>query len=109
MKKQRIYIAGKITGLDWYEAFAMFDVAEADLRARGFEPLNPMKKNGLDGDGEDHPWAEYMKRDIPILLSCDAIYLLSNWRDSKGALLEHHIASELGMDVFWQSDKGTNA
>lgn len=97
MKKLRIHIAGKITGLVYEEALRMFAEAEGELLRCGCEPVNPMTKNGLDGDGKPHTWVEFMREDIPLLLSCDAIYLLPNWKESKGARLEKHIADELGM------------
>lgn len=99
----KIYIAGKISGLNYSDAFAKFFNATKLLRGLGHEPINPMEVNGLDGDGKQHPWAEYMRRDIPVLLSCDAIYLLPDWTDSQGAKLEKHIADELGMLVIYES------
>lgn len=97
----KIYIAGKITGLVYEEALAMFARAEMRLAELGHEPVNPMRHNGLDGDGQEHSWAEYMKRDIPLLLGCDAIYLLANWRDSRGARLEQKLAEDLGMTAVF--------
>lgn len=99
----KIYIAGKITGLSYSDAVAKFAAAAAILKRLGHEPVNPMEVNGLDGDGNEYTWAEYMKRDIPVLLGCDAIYLLPDWLDSKGARLEKHIADELGMLVIYES------
>lgn len=96
----RIYIAGQITGLDYDECLDTFDRTAKMLTEQGHEPVNPMKENGLDGDGNAHSWAEYMRRDIPHLLSCDAIYLMTNWANSKGATLEHHIAAALGMQIL---------
>lgn len=97
----KIYIAGKISGLDYEEALATFAQAERNLQGLGFDPVNPTKENGLDGDGKQYEWIEYMRRDIPHLLSCEAIYLLPNWQDSKGARLEKHIAEELGMQIIY--------
>lgn len=99
----KIYIAGKISGLSYSEAVAKFAKAADLLRRLGHEPVNPMEVNGLDGDGKEYPWAEYMKRDIPILLDCDAIYLLPDWQDSKGARLEKYIADELGMLIVYET------
>ena len=96
----KLYIAGKITGLVYDEALRKFAEAEAHLKRAGHEPINPMKANGLDGDGNQYEWAEYMKRDIPLLLECDGIYLLPDWAGSRGAVLEEHIARELGMRIF---------
>lgn len=102
----KIYIAGKISGLDYDEALQTFANAENHLRDRGFDPVNPTKENGLDGDGNQYEWAEYMRRDIPHLLNCEAIYLLSNWSDSRGARLEKHIAQEIGMTVIFDEPNG---
>lgn len=99
----KIYIAGKISGLVYEDALRAFAEAEKLLADLGHQPVNPMKENGLDGDGKEYPWAEYMKRDIPHLLGCDAIFLLDGWQDSKGAKLERLIAHELGMEVFTTS------
>jgi hypothetical protein len=95
MSKPKAYIAGKISGLDYNDAFRKFEKAETLVASLGFEPVNPMKKNGLDENGNEHSWAEYMKRDIPHLLQCAAIVLLPCWKDSRGATLEEHIAMEL--------------
>lgn len=93
----KFYIAGPISGIDYETAVDNFERAESVLEQMGHEPVNPMRENGLDGDGKEHPWAEYMRRDIPHLLKCDGIYLLPGWSVSKGACLERHIAFELGM------------
>ncbi len=95
----KLYIAGKISGLEYGLAYAKFADAAIFLRSIGHEPVNPMEVNGLDGGGNEHPWSEYMRRDIPVLLSCDGIFLLPCWVDSKGARLEKHIADELGMTI----------
>jgi hypothetical protein len=94
----KIYISGKITGLDYNEAFAMFEAAEDVLKRLGHVPVNPMKKVS---EQEGKSWAEYMKEDIPILLECDGIYLLPNWRESRGARLERNIARELDMTAMY--------
>lgn len=96
----KIYIAGPISGLDYEKAKANFETAEEFLRILGYEPVNPMKENGLDGDGEEHPWVEYMKRDIPLLMNCEGIYLLFGWWNSRGANVEHRLARDLGFKVL---------
>ena len=91
----RIYIAGPMSGIDSLN-FPAFNEAAARLRAQGFEAVNPAEVN------PDHsmPWAECMRRDIAELVKCDAIRLLPGWENSKGAMLEHHIAERLGMAVM---------
>lgn len=93
----RVYIAGKITGLEYDDAFAKFAAAEKHLAERGFEPVNPMRKTS---EQAGLSWSDYMKEDIPYLLKCDAIYLLPDWKDSRGAQLEYTIARELGLIIM---------
>jgi hypothetical protein len=90
----KIYISGKITGLVYDQAFAMFEAAEVVLTKLGHEPVNPMK--AVD-QTEGRKYTDYLKDAIVGMFECDGIYLLSNWRESKGAGLEHLIAEQLGM------------
>ncbi len=83
--KQRIYISGKITGLDYDEAFAAFEAAEKFVESLGFEAVNPMKSTG-EVPGKE--WIEYMVEDLRILDKCDGIFMMSNWGKSDGAKLE---------------------
>lgn len=88
----KLYIAGPVSDMPDDNAPAFAAAAKA-LRAAGYEVVSPLEvctEKGL-------PWATYMKRDIPELLKCDAVALLSGYNDSKGARLETHIAVELGM------------
>ncbi len=44
-----------------------------------------------------------MKEDVKALCECDVIYMLSNWTDSKGAIIEHTIAMYLGLKVQYEA------
>ena len=94
----KIYISGKITGLPYEESFGQFDLVEKLFYDFGHWPINPMK---LQHD-HDQSWESYMRVDIAALTQCDAIYLLKNWHDSKGACLEHHLANYLGIAVYFE-------
>lgn len=89
----KLYIAGPMTGLPDFN-FPAFNAAEQALQAAGFDTANPAR-HGAGEPGLE--WADYMRRDIPDLLACDGVALLSEWHRSKGAQLEVHLAHELGM------------
>lgn len=95
--KQKAYISGKITGIE-NEAPTLFAKAEKELQSRGFETVNPLTLNHQ----HDKSWHSYMKEDVKALCECDVIYMLSNWTDSKGAIIEHTIAMYLGLKVIYQ-------
>ena len=95
----RIYISGKITGLHLTEAKFNFFEAEKHLRLRGLTPINPFNIVNYE---EDKHWEEYMIECIRVLFKCDAIFMLKNWKDSKGARIERHIAEEMGMQIMYE-------
>lgn len=96
----KIYISGKITGLPLQETRERFADAQAFLDEIGFEAVNPMEK----GLSDDLPWEQHMVKDIELLFSCDAIYMMDNWMESKGAQIEYDIANRLGKDVWFESN-----
>lgn len=93
----KIYISGKISGIE-NEAFAIFEEAEKRLLELGHEVVNPMRLN----HDHDKSWENYMKEDVKALCECDGVYMLSNWRDSKGAVIEHDLALNLKMKIVYQ-------
>lgn len=95
---KKIYISGKITGIE-VEAIDIFEDAETLLSSKGYKVVNPMKLN----HNHDKDWHSYMKVDIKELCDCDEIYMLENWIDSKGAIIEHTIALWLGLNILYQS------
>ena len=94
----KVYISGKITGLEINTARQYFDTVEEKLKAKGLNPVNPM---ALIPYNPDWKWEDYMAEDMRLLLVCDAIFMLENWQDSKGARIEHAAAKESGLQVFY--------
>lgn len=92
------YISGPMTGIKNLN-FPAFNKAERFLRKRGDKVFNPACHSiewGFDR-------ADFLRLDIQVLLLCDKIYMLNGWKASKGALLEKHIAEELGIETEYQS------
>lgn len=96
--KTKIYISGKISGLGEVHVQALFGYAETQLINKGYDVVNPIN---LRHD-HDRSWLSYMREDIKALMNCDAIYMLTNWKDSKGAKIEHDLAQSLGLQILYQ-------
>jgi hypothetical protein len=47
-------------------------------------------------------WRECMDVCLHELLRCDAIYMLNNWRTSRGARIELAVAIELNLEILIQ-------
>lgn len=96
----RIYVAGPMTGLPDLN-FPAFHEAAAQLRAMGYEVVNPAEINIDPSAG----WLECMRADIRELVTCDAVYLLPGWQGSRGARLERQIADGLGLGILCDTIK----
>lgn len=92
----KIYISGPITGRDIDQAREHFARAQLRIEELGHEAVNPFD-NGL---GPAYSWRENMVKDIDMLMQCDAICLLDGWQTSRGARIEHNIATELNLAIM---------
>ncbi len=102
---KRIYVAGPMRGLPEFN-FPAFIRAANDLARVGWDVVNPAT---LDLDAgfrpedalpESFDMRAVCLRDVQGLLTCDAIYMLRGWADSKGATAERAIALWLGLEVL---------
>ncbi len=91
----KLYIAGPMTGV-LHLNFPLFNKTAAELRAAGHEVVNPAEINA----DPLAAWTDCMKDDITQLVRCDGVVLLPGWRASRGATLEEHIATALGLKVW---------
>ena len=97
----RIYLSGKITGLDEFEVIAKFLTAASELWEEGHDTIEPtevaMAVSGLD-------WKAYMTIAYGIIHdpSVDAIYMLKDWTESPGAIIEWSWAQARGIPVLYQ-------
>jgi len=95
---KRVYISGKITGME-EEAVGIFEKTENLLKENfGVDTINPMKLN----HDHDKSWESYMRVCIKALCDCDAIYIMPNYTQSRGALMEIAIAKDLGIVEFYE-------
>ena len=97
----KVYISGKITGLNYDDVVAKFEESERVLIAMGHTPINPVK---LVPFNESWAWEDYMKADIKILMDCDGIYMQSDFLKSTGAEIERRLSRELNFKVFHQDE-----
>lgn len=98
----KVYVSGAITGLPSQQVEEKFRRAERRLRHGGMRPVCPLD-NGLEASAE---WRCHMKRDLEMLAACDAIYMLDDWRQSRGAQIELRMAMTWRkMIIFEKTDK----
>lgn len=89
---KKIYIAGKITDDEFYEA--KFCRVAAVLRKEGYVALNPATlPKGMNN-------ADYMRICFAMIDSADAVVFLPDWHESRGARLERAYCEYIGKEII---------
>jgi len=122
MSKKVIYISGKMGEKVLSEkTIAKFNAAQARLEKDGWEVVNPAdgqfqreaervvtmeearwRNENIEGEFD---WYSYILLfDLHIVAPCDAIYMLSDWRDSPGATSEHAYALACHKEIIYESN-----
>jgi len=97
----KVYIAGKITGHENYKSD--FKKAELDLKLKGHKVLNPADTVARI-DGLKHE--EYLHICLAMIDIADEVAFLPNWKESKGAKMEHLYARLKGKEIYYMGDGG---
>ena len=96
----KVYLSGPMSGLP-DENFPAFNVAAKNLRAAGYEVINPAEFDtdvtGLEGRAR---WVKFLKVDIKALMDCDGIVMLPGWKKSEGAKHEHYNAKVVNLQIM---------
>lgn len=98
-KEQKIYLSGGISGRNYVQVRDEFDYVEEYFIYHGHDVVNPAKF-GVD----ERTWEEYMKMSIIEMMSCDAVFMLDGWQNSRGATIERNLAWNLNMPVYYQKE-----
>lgn len=99
----KFYLAGKMSGIEQHNYPAFWDAAQR-LREMGHEVVSPAElhpealRMPMDEAIENRP--SYLRADIAAMMECDVVAVMDTWFCSPGAILEVHVALELGMPVF---------
>ena len=109
MKKEKIYLSGKISGRDRKDYLTQFADAESYLRQQGYKVCNPTKAlpcrflwlYKLLG------YKLTLLFDLWLLSRCDKIYMLSGSENSKGAFLEKVAAETFGIGKMFVASMTT--
>ena len=92
----KVYISGAITNVPNYKE--LFAKAKQELESAniGIECVDPSCLH------EGMTYKQYIDITLEMLKSCDAIFILENWRDSKGVSLELAYARTVGLEIYFQ-------
>ncbi len=100
----RIYVAGKYSGPTRAEIdrnVEKADEAAREIARRGHTPFCPHKLTDYWENDPVLTFEDFLRIDKDWLRFCDAILILDNWKDSRGATQELEYARALGLKIFW--------
>lgn len=98
----RIYLSGKITGLDKEVYSRQFERAENFYKTGGFDVINPVKiGEEILKQNPSATWEDFMQKDLEALKTCTHIALLEGWEESKGAKMEKAEAERMGLEIMY--------
>ncbi len=110
MQKLKIYISGKMNGLNKEQYFMLFFDKYNELRKKYPDAIiiNPVFV-GYELEliielkyGRKPTYSEYLMYDLYYLSMCNAIYMLSNWHNSNGAKTELAYAQACNFQIYYQ-------
>lgn len=106
-----IYVAGKYSGKTKEEVAHNIRVAgkaSLQLNLKGWCVYTPHKNNAFYEQYEflssELNWDFWMDRCYEMISRCDAIFFLTNWKDSPGALNENDFAKRKKMPIYYHKD-----
>ena len=99
-----IYVAGKYTG-NVQENIDKAEAVAGDLWRMGHAVICPhANSNHFEDKFPDITWEMYMEGDLNMIARVDALVMVDNWQDSKGATIEHAYAQSLGVPIYYAPD-----
>jgi len=98
-----IYVAGKYSG-NVDENIAAARKVSIALWEKGHAVICPHLNTAHMEIDCGVSYEAYMQGDFNIISRCDALVMIENWRDSKGAKREHKYAESLGIPIYYAPD-----
>ena len=101
MRNSKIYIAGKISGDPGYRT--KFRLAEDYLQECHDYEMHDIV-NPVEWCGENWSWLRCMALCLWLVADCAAVAMLPDWKQSRGARIEHRWAELLGKKMLYLPD-----
>jgi len=100
----RFFVSGPVSGKTDHNR-EEFKKAERLLQSQGRASCTPFAipepRLTEHTESDEAVWRYYMRHCIREICLCDGLYMLPGWQNSKGALIEHRLARELGLQILY--------
>ena len=97
----KVYLSGKISGLEKEVYEKQFYDAERFYKGCGFEVVNPCRiSDAILHNNPKATYEDFMQADLKALADCTHIAMLEGWEASNGAKREKAEAERLGLEIM---------
>lgn len=97
----KVYLSGKISGLEKEVYEAQFYKAEQFYKGCGFDVVNPCRiSDAILKNNPNASYEDFMQADLKALADCTHISMLEGWETSNGAKREKAEAQRLGLEIM---------
>lgn len=96
----KVYIAGKVTGLEKAEIFKKFYESGKLLKKDGHLVMSP----AVLALNESFEHEDYMHICYAMIDVCDAVYMQKDWQQSKGARMELQYAKDKKKLIIYEDE-----
>ena len=108
----KIYVAGKY-GNHLPSVYRLDNVMKAietgrQLILKGHNPFIPHLTHFIHEGWDTDIGEKWYELDLEWLKCCDAIFMIDNWEDSKGAKLEYQKAIDLEIQIYYRMEDVPN-
>ncbi len=100
MKRRKIFISGKVSGLPFSYVKYHFGRASDKYKELGYDVFNPTEHCKVYWS-----WWRCMIVCLWNLTWCDSVYFLKNWDKSRGAKIEYRWAKFLEKEIIYEEWK----
>ena len=103
-KNRRIMISQPMKGLTNETILKTRNDAVELLESYGFTVVDTYFKDYRPGEDSTiiHPSVAFMSKSIDAMARVDAVYFIDKWWNNGGCVIEHNIASEYGLELFYE-------
>ena len=104
--KETLYLSGSLTPTPTHPSFEENKQRFVDKGlelSKDYAVFLPAENNGAMGVRGGWTWEDFMRADIPYVLTCNVIYMLTDWQDSRGARLEHWLAKRNHKKIIYEN------
>lgn len=101
----KVYIAGKVTGLENSDIFKKFHESGKQFKKNGHLVMSPAVL--ILNEGFEH--SDYMHICFAMIDVCDAVYMQKDWQQSKGARMELRYAKNSKKQILYEDERTKEA